>query len=721
MIKKKFNVLMINIHGLLKSSSLELGRDADTGGQTKYVYEYAKELGNHPEIDNVYILTRFISDKRYSPDYALDVDPITDNVQILRIKCHKVQYIKKEKLWPHLDEFVDNALETLIKNDLKVDLIHSHYADAGYVAQELSNLLNIPFIHTGHSLGIPKKKKLAENNVSEISMEIDYKLSHRISVEESIIKNASLIITSSAQEIDKQYSLYNSHQQGKYMVIPPGIDLDKFYPYFYLNDRNLKYQRFYEMSLETRESIKQELMRFLVHPNKPLILTICRPEKRKNIEGLLMAYGLDKELQAMANLAIFAGIRKDISKKSRLEQKILMDMLLLMDKYDLYGKLAIPKKHNFEYEIPELYRYTAQIGGVFINPAFIEPFGLTLLEAAASGVPIVTTNNGGPQEIIKNCDNGILVDVNNPAEISEALKKIISNPDVWQKYSRNGTTNVKKHYSWQPHCEKLINTLKDQNILSTSSLKQKQTGSLKDKILSFTKLIVTDLDNTLIGDDAELSKFLSWLNNNRHQFGFAIATGRNIDSTIEALKENNVSMPDIFITSVGTEIYYHFSNSLISDKRWPVWLNEKWEPGLIRKTLDPLSFLELQKDLREFKISYNLKDYTPDKLQKVNTALKAHNLKYKIVLTENVFLDILPFKASKYKAILHVLNKWKLSPKDTIVCGDAGNDKEMLKNMKNSVIVANYKKELSGLKNVYYSSQKYSGGILDGLKHYNFI
>jgi len=61
-------------------------------------------------------------------------------------------------------------------------------------------------------------------------------------------------------------------------------------------------------------------------------------------------------------------------------------------------------------EVPKLYRAAAASGGAFVNPALTEPFGLTLLEAAASGLPIVATNDGGPRDITANCHNGLLID-----------------------------------------------------------------------------------------------------------------------------------------------------------------------------------------------------------------------------------------------------------------------------------------------------------------------
>jgi sucrose-phosphate synthase len=562
--EKKLNILIINIHGLFRAHNLELGRDLDTGGQTKYVYEYAKELGKQKGINKVYVITRYIKDKRVSPDYAKEIEPISDNVGILRIKCNGSHYIKKEKLWVYLDEFVENTIRTIIAKDMKVDLIHSHYADSGYVAMKLSKILDVAFMHTGHSLGIPKMKKLQENNVDQMTMDIDYKITHRIAVEEEIIKKASLIITSTKHEIENQYAMYKSFAEGTYEIIAPGIDVDKFYPYYFLQDYAIKGLKDYEFNFQMREIIRKGLRRFLVKPDKPLILTICRPEKRKNIEGLIEAYGNDKELQAIANLAIFAGIRKDIATKNRLEQRILMDMLLLMDKYDLYGKLAIPKKHNAEIEIPELYRYTAQLGGVFVNPSYIEPFGLTLLEASASGLPIIATNNGGPKDIIKTCNNGELVDVTNPSQIAKAIKKIITNAELWSTYANNGIISIKENYSWESHCRHLLKKINEMHIVSNCPLPtRKLEGTKKDAFSLAKKIIMTDIDNTLIGSEHKLSMFLDWFKINKENYRFGVATGRSIDSALSVLKEQKVPIPDILITSVGTEIYYNYFGKLI--------------------------------------------------------------------------------------------------------------------------------------------------------------
>lgn len=360
MTDKKLYIQMFSVHGLLRSHNLELGYDADTGGQIKYVVELCRTLSTHPDIGRVDLFTRLISDKAFSSDYKIPVEPVNDKFRIVRIQCGGRKYIRKELLWPHLNEFVDKTIKFIQKEAQVPDIVHGHYPDAGYVAKELARFFGIPFVYTGHSLGRSKKARLLDQGMDIKEMNRMLKIDHRISTEESILKYTDLVITSTTQEIEGQYGLYKNRTLSSYRVIPPGIGIDKFYPYTHdtLNSGDKQ-----EEALFARSSLNQELNRFFQFPDKPMILALSRPDKRKNIAGLVRAYGRDKELQAMANLAIFAGIRKDISKMEDNERDVLTRMLLLMDKYNLYGKMAIPKKHDFEHEVPALYRIAAEKKG----------------------------------------------------------------------------------------------------------------------------------------------------------------------------------------------------------------------------------------------------------------------------------------------------------------------------------------------------------------------
>ncbi|MBW2559190.1 MAG: HAD-IIB family hydrolase, partial [Deltaproteobacteria bacterium] len=703
--KHKLYIQMFSIHGLLRSENMEMGHDADTGGQINYVVELGKALSNRSDVERIDLFTRLIMDKAVSEDYSRSIEKVSDKFRIVRIQCGGRKYIRKELLWPHLDEFVDKTIKFIKRENAIADIVHGHYADAGYVAMQLSKIFGIPLIFTGHSLGRIKMEKLLNNGLKQADIIKKYKIDHRIHIEEDLLKNADLVITSTRQEIEKQYGMYQNNNLPTYRVIPPGLDLGKFYPYYH---DMLPETEKDEVQIYAQAAVLKELNRFFSYPDKPLILTLCRPDERKNISGLVKAYGEDLELQAMSNLAVFAGIRKDISKKEENERNVLTRMLLLMDKYDLYGKMAIPKKHDFEYEVPELYRIAAEKNGVFINPALTEPFGLTLLEASATGLPVVATHDGGPKDIIHNCGNGILVDPTNTKKIAAALKTIIADHDTWEKFSKNGIINVRKHYSWEKHAEKYIKEVKKlvKEITESEIGVAVPSDSIGKRLARLNYFIITDIDNTLIGDqeNENLNDLLALLMKNRDAIGFCVATGRTVASAVEYLKQHNVHAPDIIISSVGSEIYY--GKDLHYSQGWDAHISNKWNRTKIVELLKDVDFLEYQEEMtqRRFKISYLMKP-EKDRLAMIHNLLLKHGCRYNLIYSHQRYLDILPYRASKGKAIRYLSYKWEIFLKNILVCGDSGNDEEMLRGEPLAVVVGNYSEELEKLKhgkNIYF-------------------
>jgi hypothetical protein len=103
-------VLMLSVHGLMRGNDLELGRDADTGGQTLYVVELARALGRHPAVGRVDLLTRLIEDPRVSPDYAAPMNCLERTSTSHGLHCGPPRYLRKEALWNHLDQMVDRTV-----------------------------------------------------------------------------------------------------------------------------------------------------------------------------------------------------------------------------------------------------------------------------------------------------------------------------------------------------------------------------------------------------------------------------------------------------------------------------------------------------------------------------------------------------------------------------------------------------------------------------------
>jgi len=217
-------VLMLSVHGLMRGHDLELGRDADTGGQTLYVIELARALGRHPRIEQVDVVTRLVDDASVSPDYAVPSEALGERARLVRLPCGPRRYLRKESLWSHLDQLVDRILSYLRQQPRLPDVIHSHYADAGYVGVHLSQLLGVPLVHTGHSLGRCRRQRLLDHGRKAQAIDRQFNFARRIAAEEEVLEHAALVVTSTAQESSEQYGLYDNHQPARIVVVPPGTD-----------------------------------------------------------------------------------------------------------------------------------------------------------------------------------------------------------------------------------------------------------------------------------------------------------------------------------------------------------------------------------------------------------------------------------------------------------------------------------------------------------------
>lgn len=698
-------LLLISVHGLIRGHDLELGRDADTGGQTKYVVDLARALASRDDVAAVDLVTRRVVDPAVSADYAEPVEQLGDKARIVRIDAGPEAYVAKEALWDHLDSFIDNLSAWLQTQPRIPDLVHSHYADAGYVGVRLANQLGVPLVHTGHSLGRDKRKRLLANGLSREAIEQTYNIERRIDAEELVLANADLVITSTHNEIDEQYGLYNYYEPTRMVVIPPGTDLVQFHP------------------PEPGQTIgfAQQVNRFLANPNKPLVLALSRPDERKNILTLIEAFGESGPLRHAANLLIVAGSRDDIRDMDAGAQGVLTNILLLIDYYDLYGRVAIPKSHRAD-EVPDIYRLVAASRGVFVNPALTEPFGLTLLEAAASGLPVVATENGGPVDIIGNCRNGALVDPLDKAAIAEALLHLLRDAEAWKQAVRNGLNGVRRHYSWQAHAERYMAKVRDLPGGEVSPI----VGLPPPRAIRYRdRAIFTDLDQNLIGNPVALEEFARVVRDNRRCVTFGIATGRRIDAALALMKKAGIPTPDVLISSLGTRI--HYGRQLTEDDVWANHIDHDWNPKQIRRVLGSLPGLELQprKEQSPTKISYYYDPKIAPSVDEMVKLLRQHELTCNVISAFGQYLDVLPSRASKGQALRYACQRLDIPLEHVLTVGGSGADEDMMRGNTLAVVVANrHHEELSqlvDLDRIYFAAQPYAAGILEAIEHYDFF
>ncbi len=699
-------ICLISIHGLIRGHDLELGRDADTGGQTKYVVDLARALAERDDVKRVDLVTRRVVDSHVSDDYAQPLEALSEKARIVRIDAGPDGYLMKETLWDHLDSFMDNLLGWLNEQPRMPDIVHSHYADAGYVGVRLTHLLGLPLVHTGHSLGRDKLQRLLARGLSREAINQRYNIDRRIEAEEEILANADLVITSTHNEIEQQYGLYNYYQPERMAVIPPGTDLTCFHP---------------PAQAERDYHFCRSLERFLNHPAKPMILALSRADERKNIQTLLEAYGESSQLQKAANLVIIAGNRDDIREMESGPQSVLTDLLLLIDLYDLYGHVAIPKRHLAD-EVPDIYRIAARSKGVFVNPALTEPFGLTLLEAAASGLPLVATENGGPVDIIGNCDNGLLVDPLDKQAISRSLLKILHDSDCWHSFSRNGLVGVRKHYSWQAHASSYLDRIAP---LPGRHERTPSTPPRHVKHRYRDRAIFTDLDQNLLGNPAGLQRFIEVMRANRKCATFGIATGRRLDAALSILKKYAIPMPDVLISSLGTKI--HYSQELTEDDFWTEHIDHLWQPKRVRRVMSELPGISPQEKIEQsfFKIAYHYDPAKAPSVEEIYELLHRHELTCNVIHAFGQYLDILPSRASKGQALRYVAHRWEMPMEHILVAGGSGADEDMMRGNTLGVVVANrHHEELSHMiehERIYFAKQAHALGILEAIDHYDFF
>ena len=548
-----------------------------------------------------------------------------------------------------------------------------------------------------------KRQRLVEGGVDSDEMEKRYNLAARIEAEELSLDSASMVCTSTRQEVDEQYALYDQHSENRMRVIPPGVDLSRFDG---------------PGTPEMSAAIDAKLAPFLSDPSKPAVLTIARADERKNLPGLVRAFSGNNWLRENANLVVIGGNREKLDKLPSGTRKVWMELLRTFDDGDLYGVAAYPKTHKAP-EVAGFYRWASERKGVFVNPAFTEPFGLTLLEAAAAGLPLVATHDGGPCDIIANCRNGTLVDPMDDVEMGNAIEAILSNPDKQKELSETGHVEVRKHYSWATHVDSYLTVifriLPPQPVVRGS----KSRGSLVER----ERWVVMDLLPRIEQEPPELVE--RWNRVFTEQpIGFGIATGLSFDEAWEVIRRCGMPLPGFVISGLGAEIRYGESGVL--DERWQHQIGTRWNRGEVVETLSAVDGLSLQEEhfQHQFKVSYLMDANRASSRLALQRRLREKGISAKVIVTAKAFVDVIPIRSGKDVALRYLENRWGIDPSRIFYFGTYGNDISAVRGRNLSVLAGDADRVLRQLHSrprLFHAKGKGLAGFFEGLDHYEFI
>ena len=220
-----------------------------------------------------------------------------------------------------------------------------------------------------------------------------------------------------------------------------------------------------------------------------------------------------------------------------------------------------------------------------------------------------------------------------------------------------------------------------------------------------------------------MDRFAELLDTHDH-IGFGISTGRRLDSAMALIEELGLPRPDLIDTDAGTQLNY--GDKLTPDRSWQRQIGYAWQPDRVRETLAELPGLILQPEDQqsEFKISYTIDTRTSVTIGSIKKLLRESKLRAKVLWSLGTYLDVIPVRGGSDMTMRHVLWKWGFPPQNVLVAGDSGNDVGMLLGRSLGVVVGNYSKELSRLRNrprIYFADQHHAAGILEGIEYYNFL
>ncbi len=203
--------------------------------------------------------------------------------------------------------------------------------------------------------------------------------------------------------------------------MPRGVNFNIYFPYTKEDDR-LQETKDELSNLLFENADAPDVIGKLDNPELTPIFSLARLDKIKNLTSLARWYGESKELQKISNLIIVAGKVNVENSNDEEEKEQIQLMHSIINDYDLNNKIRWIGRLFRKDQTGEIYRIIADKGGIFVQPALFEGFGLTVLEAMHSGLPVFATIYGGPLEIIDDQVNGFHID---PANAIETTKKNI--------------------------------------------------------------------------------------------------------------------------------------------------------------------------------------------------------------------------------------------------------------------------------------------------------
>ena len=486
-----FNIAVLSPHGYFGQKNV-LGLP-DTGGQVVYILDQVRALEREMS-ERIYkqgldikpqilIITRLIPEAGETtcnlPEEQVDG---TENVYILRIPFRRKDgstirsWISRFEVWPYLEIFSHEA-ETAIVERLgrRPDLVIGNYSDGNLAAYLMARSLGVTQCTIAHAL---EKTKYLYSALYWQEMEDQYHFSCQFTADLIAMNSSDFIITSTYQEIAGssdvvgQYESYASFSMPplqrvihgidvydpKFNIVSPGADEETYFSYSERDRRDTGLKKVLEQLIygDQDHQSRGKLNRM----GRPILFSMARFDRIKNLTGLVKWYGENLRLQEHADLLIVGGMVTPEHSEDSEEREQILIMHDLFDKYGLEQKVRWLGMRLEKHLAGEMYRYIADLRGAFAQPAYFEAFGLTVIEAMVSGLPTFATCYGGPLEIIANGESGFHIDPNHGNQAADIMADFFErcsiHPEYWVSISDGAQRRVEKRYTWKRYAKRLL-------------------------------------------------------------------------------------------------------------------------------------------------------------------------------------------------------------------------------------------------------------------------
>lgn len=234
-------------------------------------------------------------------------------------------------------------------------------------------------------------------------------------------------------------------------------------------------------------------------------------------------------------------------------------------------------------------------------------------------------------------------------------------------------------------------------------------------------LFVSDVDDTLLGDDEALGQLTCELTKARDKITVAYNSSRPCASLRESLANvPNLMSPDYLIGSLGTQIEVGMGWERLV--KYEEHLNQGWDREQAIELLAGLDAIPHPKKFQTaFKVSFDIPGKEAYRI--VRERLAASDLAAKAVFSAGKFLDLIAARGGKGEAIRFLQNRLGISAERVVVAGDSGNDVEMFLPPFRGIVVGNADEDLKRLNgsNIFKAESFHAAGLLEGLRYWGVL